>query len=172
MIGSLNTSDCLAFNMAGNSPSPSTTHVTTGKGSARTKPVAGVATEEGQAMLVNDVGREGFAAPSHPRVTVGTTAANFLQLIKTAIGGANAGWGMTGSGDVPNDIIAKRGFLFKAGSGNSGEIYIGTSSVSAASSFYGMPLAAGESLFVEVTKASSFYMDATTSNQYLHFLAI
>lgn len=161
--------------MAGNSPSPSTTHVTTGKGSARTKPVAGVATEEGQAMLVNDVGREGFAAPSHPRVAVTTTATNFLQLIKTAIGGANAGWGMTGSGDVPDDIIAKRGFLFKADSGNSGEVFIGTSAVTAAvqpTQSYGMPLAAGESLFVEVTKASSFYMDATTGTQYLHFLAI
>ena len=176
MIGSLNTSDCLAFNMAGNSPSPSTTHVTTGKGSARTKPVAGVATEEGQAMLVNDVGREGFAAPSHPRVGVTTTATNFLQLIKTAIAGANAGWGMTGSGDVPNDIIAKRGFLFKADSGNSGEVFIGTSAVTAGScantSNVWYAFGGWESLFVEVTKASSFYMDATTGTQYLHFLAI
>ena len=79
---------------------------------------------------------------------------------------------MTAANDVPNDIIAKRGFLFKAGSGNSREIYIGTSSVSAASSFFGMPLAAGESLFVEVTRASSFHMDATASSQSLHFLAI
>lgn len=146
--------------------------VVSGKGSNRTKPVAGIETAEGQVMLVNDVGREGFAAPSHPRLTVGTTATNMLQLIKTAIGGANTGHGMSGANDVPNDIIAKRGFLFKAGSGNSGEIYIGTSSVSAASSFFGMPLAAGESLFVEITRASSFFMDATASSQLLHFLAI
>lgn len=156
--------------MAGNTPSPSTTHVTTGKGSSRTKPVAGVATQEGQAMLVNDVGREGFAAPSHPKLTVGTTATNMLKLIQSAIGAADTGWGMTDGNDVPNDVVAKRGFLFKAASGNSGEIYIGTSSVS--SSTYGMPLAAGESLFVEVTKASSFYMDASAASQELHFLAI
>tara|TARA_B100000287_G_scaffold238029_2_gene223922 strand:+ start:3318 stop:3788 length:471 start_codon:yes stop_codon:yes gene_type:complete len=153
-------------------PRDSSIKVVAGKGSNTAKPVSGITTVEGQAILVNDVGREGFAAPSHPRLTVGTTATNMLQLIKTSIGGANTGWGMTGANDVPNDIIAKRGFLFKAGSGNSGEIYIGTSAVSAASSFFGMPLAAGESLFVEVTRASSFYMDATASSQLLHFLAI
>ena len=156
--------------MAGNSNDG--IKVVVGKGSTNTKPVSGVSTEEGQVMLVNDVGREGFSAPSHPMITVGTTATNFLHLIKTAIGGANAAWGMSASGDIPTDIVAKRGFLFKADSANAGTIFIGTSSVSAASSFFGMPLAASESLFVEVTRASSFYMDATASSQKLHFLAI
>ena len=153
-------------------PRDSSIKVISGKGSNAPKPVAGINTAEGQAILVNDIGREGFAAPSHPMLTVGTSATNLLQLIKSAIGGADTGWGMATGTDVPNDIIAKRGFLFKAGSSNSGEIYIGTSSVSAASTFYGMPLAAGESLFVEVTRASSFHMDATASSQTLHFLAI
>lgn len=146
--------------------------VVTGKGSTSTKPVSGVETTEGQVMLVNDVGREGFAAPSHPSVTVTGTATPFLQLIKTAINGANTGWGMSAGTDVPTDIVAKRGFLFKSDSANDGTIFIGTSAVSAGGSTFGMPLAAGESLFVEVTRASSFYMDATDSSEKLHFLAI
>lgn len=146
--------------------------VVTGKGSTSTKPVSGIETAEGQVMLVNDVGREGFAAPSHPTITVTSTATPFLQLIKTAIGGANTGWGMSASTDVPTDIVAKRGFLFKADSANTTTIFIGTSAVSAAGSTFGMPLAAGESLFVEVTRASSFYMDADSGTPTLHFLAI
>jgi len=156
--------------MAGNSNDG--IKVVTGKGSTNTKPVSGVSTQEGQVMLVNDVGRERFSAPSHPMITVGTTATNFLHLIKTAIGGANSAWGMAAAADIPTDIVAKRGFLFKADAANAGTIFIGTSSVSAASSFFGMPLAASESLFVEITRASSFYMDATASSQKLYFLAI
>ena len=102
----------------------------------------------------------------------GAIPTNFVQLSKTAIGGADAAWGMAAAADIPTDIVAKRGFLFKADAANAGTIFIGTSSVSAASSFFGMPLAASESLFVEVTRASSFYMDATASSQKLHFLAI
>jgi len=147
--------------------------VVTGKGSTSTKPVSGVETAEGQVMLVNDVGREGFAAPSHPTITVTATASPFLQLIKTAIGGANTGWGMSAGTDVPTDIVAKRGFLFKADAANTTTIFIGTSAVSSsAGSTFGMPLAAGESLFVEVTRASSFYMETDSGTPKLHFLAI
>jgi len=171
-IGRLNTSDWFAFNMAGNLPSPSTTHVISGKGSSSAKAVAGVSTEEGHAMLVNDVGRKTFALPSHPKLSIGTGNINLLQAVKAAIGlGGDANWGMTDANDVPNDIYAKRGFLFKTKGDNSGTVYIGTSAVNSAGD-YGMPLAAGESLFIEVTQASTFYLAATASSQVVYFLAI
>jgi hypothetical protein len=172
-IGSLNTSDWFAFNMAGNLPSPSTTHVVTGKGSSTAKSVSGVNTEEGHAMLVNDVGRKNFALPSHPKVSASTAAQNLLQLVKAAINAADTGWGMSANTDVADDLYAKRGFLFKAGSTNDAVIYIGTSSVNN-SGDYGIPLAAGESLFIEVTQASTFWLCGASGGTTLdmHFLAI
>lgn len=156
--------------MAGNSND--SVKVVASKGSNATKPVSGVSTDEGQAMLISDVGRLGFAFPSHPRLTVTNTTANMLQLIKTAIAGANTGWGMSAAGDVPDDLYAKRGFLFKAGSANADTVYIGTSAIVSGGTF-GIPLEAGESLFIEITQASSIHLVASSSGtNYIHLLAI
>jgi len=162
--------------MAGNSSDG--IKVVTGKGSTNTKPVSGVRTHEGQVMLVNDVGRAEFAAPQFPLLTIGATTLNLLAAIRNAIeitntDAARGRWGMTDNNDMPNDFSAKRGFLFKADATNSGTIFVGTTHVNADGSnvISGMPLAASESLFVEVTRASTFNFNATASSQKLYFLA-
>ena len=73
--------------MAGNSNDG--IKVVTGKGSTNTKPVSGVGTDEGQVMLVNDVGRAEFAAPHFPLLTFGTSTLNLLASIQTAIATTN-----------------------------------------------------------------------------------
>jgi hypothetical protein len=80
---------------------------------------------------------------------------------------------MTDNSDMPNDFSAKRGFLFKADATNSGTIFVGTTHVDADGTgvISGMPLAASESLFVEVTRASTFNFNATAASQKLYFLA-
>lgn len=163
--------------MAGNSNDG--IKVVTGKGSTNTKPVSGVGTDEGQVMLVNDVGRSSFAAPHFPLLTIGTSTVNLLGAIQAAITATNtdearARWGMTDNNDIPNDFSAKRGFLFKADASNAGTIFVGTSLVDADGSnvISGMPLSASESLFVEVTRASTFHFNAGASSQKLYFLAI
>ncbi len=162
--------------MAGNSSDG--IKVVTGKGSTNTKPVSGVRTHEGQVMLVNDVGRAEFAAPQFPLLTINQTTLNLLAAIRNAIAttdtdAARGRWGMTDNNDMPNDFSAKRGFLFKADATNSGTIFVGTTHVNADGSnvISGMPLAASESLFVEVTRASTFNFNATASSQKLYFLA-
>tara|TARA_B100000927_G_C16462444_1_gene468389 strand:- start:994 stop:1485 length:492 start_codon:yes stop_codon:yes gene_type:complete len=162
--------------MAGNSSDG--IKVVTGKGSTNTKPVSGIGTDEGQVMLVNDVGRAEFAAPHFPLLTINAATSNLLAAIRDAIATtdtneARARWGMTDNNDMPNDFSAKRGFLFKADATNSGTIFVGTTLVDADGTnvISGMPLAASESLFVEVTRASTFNFNATASSQKLYFLA-
>ena len=150
--------------------------VLTSKSSSTTSPVRGIQTDEGNAMLVNDVGRRTFAAKSHPALSVSTTSRNLLVLIKSAIAAidtaaARADWGMTSNSDLPDDVEAKRGFLFKSASTNTGIIYVGTDNVVTGGT-YGMPLAAGESMFVEITQSSSFNLVASAGTQTIHFLAI
>jgi hypothetical protein len=147
------------------------THVVSGKGSSAKKAVSGTNTDEGYAMLVNDVGRKTFALPSHPTLSITTGAENLLSAVKSALAGANANWGMTDANDIPDDLYAKRGFLFKTPDTNTGSVYIGTSAVNAAGD-YGIPLGAGESMFIEVTQASTFYLVSSTGTQSVHFLAI
>ena len=108
-----------------------------------------------------------------------TSTVNLLAAIQAAITATNtdaarARWGMTDNNDIPNDFSAKRGFLFKADAANAGTIFVGTSLVDADGSnvISGMPLAASESLFVEITRASTFHFNATASGQKLYFLAI
>ena len=120
--------------MAGNSGD--SIKVVTGKGSTSIKPVSGVGTDEGQVMLVNDVGRAEFAAPHFPLLTINASTINLLNAIKDAIAvtdtnAARARWGMTDNSDIPNDFSAKRGFLFKADATNSGTIFVGTTHVDA-----------------------------------------
>lgn len=172
--------------MAGNSNDG--IKVVTGKGSTNTKPVSGVGTDEGQVMLVNDVGRSSFAAPHFPVLSISQSTLNLLSAIQLAVNTAvtagtgyasdasiaRARWGMTDAADVPNDFSAKRGFLFKADAGNSKPIFVGTSLVDADGTnvISGMPLSASESLFVEVTRASTFHFNAGANDQKLYFLAI
>jgi hypothetical protein len=51
---------------------------------------------------------------------------------------------------------------------------IGGTSVTAsatASAIDGIPLAAGDTLFIEITKLSSLYAHTTANTQYLHWIA-
>ena len=120
-------------------------------------PIGGIDTREGTALLVTDAGREDFATQSFAAFSITTTAARLSSFHATKL-----------------DIIARRGFQFKASPNNTGDISIGGSSVvgsATPSSVNGMPLSPGESLFVEVTQLSHIWADASTGTQILHWIA-
>lgn len=106
------------------------------------------------ALMVTDCGRQHLPTQSFGAITVGTTAGALSKLLGT-------------------DVTVSRGFQFKAAAGNSGTIVIGGSSVSynaSAASINGMPLVAGDTIFLEVTQLSSIYADASASSQVLHWI--
>ena len=106
------------------------------------------------ALLVSDCGRQRLPTQSFGAITVGTTAGALSKLLGT-------------------EVTVSRGFQFKAASGNSGTIVIGGSSVAynaSAASINGMPLEAGNTIFLEVTQWSSLYADASASSQVLHWI--
>jgi hypothetical protein len=120
--------------------------------------MTGVSVEETEvALRVSDCGRATLATESFGALTIGTTAGSLASFNTNNV-----------------DIICSRGIQLKAASGNSGTIVIGGSSVSyngTAANINGLPLAAGESIFLEVTQLSSIYADASASNQVLHWIA-
>jgi len=122
------------------------------------KPMTGVSVEETEvALRVSDCGRATLAAESFGALSIGTTAGSLASFNTNKV-----------------DIICPRGIQLKAASGNSGTIVIGGSSVSynaTAANINGLPLAAGESIFLEVTQLSSIYADASASSQVLHWIA-
>ena len=126
------------------------------KGNTNTA-LSGIDTREGVALLVTDAGREDFATQTFPAISVTTTASRLSSFVTDKV-----------------DVIARRGFQFKAASTNTGDISLGGSSVvgsATASSVNGMPLSPGESLFVEVTQLSHIWADASTGTQVLHWIA-
>jgi len=126
------------------------------KGNTNTA-LAGVDTREGIALLVSDTGRDDFATTTFPALSI-TTTANRLSSFHSS----------------KSDVIARRGFQFKASSANTGDISIGGSAVvgsATASSVNGIPLGPGETLFIEVTQLSKIWADASTGTQILHWVA-
>ena len=108
-------------------------------------------------MQVSDQGAPDLASTSFNALSVGTTAVNLATLTTNKV-----------------DVRAKRGIQFKAASGNSGTIVLGGSSVSynaTASSINGIPLEAGDTIFLEVTRLSAIFADASASGQVLHWIA-
>ena len=176
-IGTLKKRFHLGHHMHGHrSVSNTALHVSVNKGSSLTKQVKGVEQDEGVAALVSDTGRANFSADLHPQLTIGTTATGLLELIRVAAGSLTAAQrtalGMTSTADLPDAIIAKRGIIFKADPTNTGTIYLGTTHVSATSPIVGFPLAAGDSLFIEITDANNISFDATAAGQIFSWLAI
>lgn len=122
------------------------------------KVVSGVTVENSEvAMRVSDHGSDELASQSFGAITVGTTATVLSSLTTNKV-----------------DIRCKRGIQFKAASGNSGTIVIGGSSVAyngTAANINGIPLEAGDTIFLEVTRLSAIYADASASSQVLHWIA-
>ena len=122
------------------------------------KAVSGVVVDETEvALRVTDHGCDELASQSFGAISVGTTADSLADLTTNKV-----------------DVRAKRGIQFKAASGNSGVIVLGGSSVAynaTASNINGMPLAAGDTIFLEVTRLSAIHADASASGQVLHWIA-
>ena len=76
-----------------------------------------------------------------------------------------------GGGTNPVTIIAQRGFLLKADTGNAGTVYIGDAATAAATPI-GFPLGAGESLTLEVTRGSNIFIGPSAATQTLHWIAV
>lgn len=153
-----------------------TPKVPTSKGSTLTKHLGGVDQEEGIALLVSDTGRVKFSSPLHPQLTIGTTAKSLDGFISAEYANLSAAqrtlFGIAAADEVPVPIIAKRGFILKADPANSNTIYVGTSHVSATALKVGFPLAAGDSLFIEITESKNIWFDADAVGQELYWLAI
>ena len=138
--------------------SPNAPHVSLTGGGAVEKGLGGHERDEGVALLVTDTGRADFSATTHPQLTVGTTAVSLNTVHSDN-----------------REVSAKRGFLLKASTANSGSIFVGTSTVTVSSGSppsggIGIPLLAGESMFIEITTASNIYLRGSASNQVLYWL--
>lgn len=139
-------------------PDPSAVFVRVTDAGNQKKVVSGVTVQDSEvAMRVSDHGSDELASQSFNSLTVGTTATNLAKLTTNKV-----------------DVRTKRGIQFKAASGNSGTIVIGGSSVAyngTAANINGMPLAAGDTIFLEVTRLSAIFADASASSQVLHWIA-
>lgn len=122
------------------------------------RPVTGVTVEESEvAMRVTDCGSRTFSVSSCAALQVTTTATSLADLNTNK-----------------EDVVARRGFQFKASAANTADIVIGGKSVAANatdSSINGMPLSPGESIFIEVTHLSEIFGDSVSGTQVLHWLA-
>lgn len=107
------------------------------------------------ALLVSDCGREALPSQTFGALGITTTVKSLAQI-------------------HGNEVITGRGIQLKANTTNTAAIVIGGTSVTAsatASAIDGIPLAAGDTLFIEITKLSSLYAHTTANTQYLHWIA-
>lgn len=139
-------------------PDSTSTYVRVAGVSNQQKPVSGTTLDGVEvAMKVIDCGLEELPTQSFNSLTVGTTATNLASLTTNKV-----------------DVRCSRGIQFKAASGNSGTIVIGGSSVAyngTAANINGLPLEAGDTIFLEVTRLSAIFADASASSQVLHWIA-
>ena len=121
------------------------------------KLVSGARVEETEiALLVSDTGRPGFPTANFKTFAVTSTATSLDQL--------------TNNKDEP---IFRRGIQLLANSSNTKDIVIGGADVAASATvanINGLPLSAGASLFLEVTRLSEIYVDTESGTQYLHWI--
>ena len=70
-------------------------------------------------------------------------------------------------------VFLKRGVLIKAASTNTGVVYIGHTNVTANSADLtdGMPVAAGESVTIEIDEPSKLYVIASAAGQKVYWVA-
>ena len=119
-----------------------------------TRPVPGYNTEDSTALVVTDVGREDFSAPSHPSVTVPNTSSGATSL-------ASLVWAATSGSTKIHDVIAKRGFLLQSSTANTISIVVGGPNTSASN---GMLLPPGSGMMLDITKLSNIYVVTTHSS--------
>ena len=105
--------------------------------------------------MVTDTGRPSFPTSNFKTLAVTSTATSLDQLT-------------TNKEDVP----LRRGIQLFAPSTNTKDVVIGGADVAASATvanINGLPLPAGSSLFIEVTRLSEIYVDTESGTQYLHW---
>ncbi len=116
-------------------------HGTTGSGNVRA--ISALTQENNTSLLFTRQGREDFASATHPRMQVPShTIAKQLPLL----------CGL-------QDVVAQTGFLITADSSNTVTVMIGGNSVSSTD---GIPLVAGQSIFIDIVRLSKIYAIAAT----------
>ncbi len=117
-------------------------HGTTGSGNVL--PISALTQEASTSLLFTRQGKEDWAAATHPRMTVPShTLAKQLPLL----------CGL-------DDVVAQTGFLITADSSNTVTTMIGGKTVSATD---GIPLVAGQSLFIDIVRLSKIYAIAASN---------
>jgi len=122
------------------------------------EPISGTRVKQTEiAMLVSDCGRQELPTQSFAALAVTTSRATLASLNTNNV-----------------DLSGARGIQLKAATTNTASISIGGSSAAAsasAASVNGMPLSAGDTIFLEITQLSSLYAVSASGTQYLHWLA-
>lgn len=141
-----------------NTPESSTPSVPVSNNGNEQKSVTGVNVETTEvAMRVTDCGRQSLSNSSFKALAVTTTAGPLNNFNTNR-----------------EDVVCARGIQLKASTANSAVIVIGGSDVVAnasAANINGLPLAAGDTIFLEITQLSSLWAQAASGTQYLHWLA-
>lgn len=139
-------------------PDPSATFVRVSDAGNQKKMVSGVTVENTEvAMRVTDCGRTALPTQSFKALPITTTAGTLASF-----------------NTDNNDLTCTRGIQLKASTGNTAIITVGGSDVVASATvanINGMPLAAGDTIFLEITHLSSLYAVAASGTQYLHWIA-
>ena len=108
------------------------------------------------ALMVTDTGRPSFPTSNFKTLAVTSTATSLDQLT-------------TNKEDVP----LRRGIQLFAPATNSKDVVVGGADVAASATvanINGLPLSAGSSIFLEVTRLSEIYVDTESGTQYLHWI--
>jgi hypothetical protein len=125
-------------------------HGTTGSGNVL--PISALTQENSTSLLFTRQGREDFASSTHPRIRLthdvdGNTISYQARQLPLLCG--------------LEDVVAQTGFLITADSSNTITVMIGGKSVSATN---GIPLVAGQSIFIDIVRFSKFYAMGAVSH--------
>ena len=146
------------FMSGASDPDPSATFVRVSDAGNQKKIVSGVTVEDTEvAMRVTDCGRSALPAQSFKALPITTTAGTLASFNTNK-----------------SDLTCTRGIQLKASTGNTAIITVGGSDVVASATvanINGIPLAAGDTIFLEITHLSSLYAVAASGTQYLHWIA-
>lgn len=139
-------------------PDPSATFVRVSDAGNQKKIVSGVTVENTEvAMRVTDCGRTALPTQSFKTLPITTTAGTLASF-----------------NTDNNDLTCTRGIQLKASTTNTAIISVGGSGVVASATIAninGIPLASGDTIFLEITHLSSLYAVAASGTQYLHWIA-
>ena len=111
-------------------------HGTTGSGESI--PISAIKQESQTSLLFTRMGRDNFASSTHPRMSVTSHTVSKPLPVICAL----------------DDVIAQTGFLITADSSNTVNAMIGGASVSSTN---GIPLVAGQSIMLDITRMSRIY---------------